>query len=145
MTRRRWKNRQSDEGVRDCSTASDFRGGQPHRWSEFRLERRWRAAGHPLWTVDVYWGACLSDVAADGVPCLNGGNKMLVLSRKAGEAIVVNNGDITITVLGLTGKKVRLGVSASASIPVHRSETHHRIIPATKSQAEPEEDPAGIV
>ena len=70
---------------------------------------------------------------------------MLVLSRKAGEEIVVNNGDITISVLGITGKKVRLGVSAPSGIPVHRKEIHHRIIQATKSEAEPEEDSAGIL
>jgi carbon storage regulator len=66
---------------------------------------------------------------------------MLILSRKAGEAIAVNNGDITISVLGITGNRVRLGVSAPSGIPVHRQEIHHRIILATKSVAEPEEDP----
>jgi len=70
---------------------------------------------------------------------------MLVLSRKAGEEIVVNNGDITISVLGITGKKVRLGVSAPLGIPVHRMEIHRRIIQTTTSEAEPEEDPAGIL
>ena len=70
---------------------------------------------------------------------------MLVLSRKAGEEIVVNDGDITISVLGITGKKVRLGVSASSGIPVHRKEIHHRIIQATKSEAEPGEESAGIL
>ncbi len=70
---------------------------------------------------------------------------MLVLSRKAGEEIVVNNGDITISVLGITGKKVRLGVSAPSDIPVHRREIHHRIVPATKSKAEPGEDSAGTL
>ena len=70
---------------------------------------------------------------------------MLVLSRKAGEEIVVNNGEITISVLGITGKRVRLGVSASSRIPVHRKEIHHRVLQAAKSEAEPEEDPAGIL
>jgi carbon storage regulator len=70
---------------------------------------------------------------------------MLVLSRKAGEEIVLNNGDITISVLGITGKRVRLGVSAPSDIPVHRMEIHHRIIQATRSEVEPEEDSAGIL
>ena len=70
---------------------------------------------------------------------------MLVLSRKTGEEIAVNNGDITISVLGITGKKVRLGVSAPSGIPVHRKEIHHRIIQASKSEAEPEKDPAGFI
>ena len=70
---------------------------------------------------------------------------MLVLSRKAGEEIVVNNGDITISVLGISGKTVRLGVSAPSDIPVHRMEIHHRIIQATRSEAEPEEDSVRIL
>ena len=53
---------------------------------------------------------------------------MLVLSLKAWKEIVVNNGDITMSVRGLLGKKVRLGVSAPLDIPVRRMEFHHRII-----------------
>ena len=53
---------------------------------------------------------------------------MLVVDRKALKEIVVNNGDITISVRGITGKKVRLGVSAPLDIPVRRMEFHHRII-----------------
>jgi carbon storage regulator len=70
---------------------------------------------------------------------------MLVLSRKAGEEIVMSNGDIRISVLGITGKRVRLGISAPSGIPVHRMEIHHRISQAIKSEAEPEEDSAGIL
>lgn len=69
---------------------------------------------------------------------------MLVLTRKAGEEIVVNNGNITISVLGISGKRVRLGVSASSGIPIHRKEIHHRIVCAAKSEADPDEDPAVI-
>jgi len=59
---------------------------------------------------------------------------MLVLSRKAGEEIAVNNGDITISVLGITGNRVRLGVSAPSGISVHRMEIHRRIIQSLKSR-----------
>ncbi len=69
---------------------------------------------------------------------------MLVLSRKAGEEIVVSNGDITISVLGITRKKVRLGVSAPSGTPVHRKEIHHRITQATKPIADPGEVSAGF-
>jgi carbon storage regulator CsrA len=65
---------------------------------------------------------------------------MLVLSRKAGEEIVVSHGDITISVLGITRKKVRLGVSAPSGTPVHRREIHRRIAQATKPGGNPEED-----
>ena len=70
---------------------------------------------------------------------------MLVLSRKAGDEIVMSNGDIRISVLGITGKRVRLGISAPSGVPVHRMEVHHRIVRATESEAEPEEDSVGIL
>lgn len=46
---------------------------------------------------------------------------MLVLSRRAGEAIVVG-GNIRIVVLSVTGSSVRFGVEAPRSISVHREE-----------------------
>jgi carbon storage regulator len=70
---------------------------------------------------------------------------MLVLSRKAGEEIVMSNGAITISVLGITGKKVRLGVSAPSGIPVHRKEIQHRITQATKPEADSKGDSLGTL
>ena len=64
---------------------------------------------------------------------------MLVLSRKAGEEIVVRNGDITISVLGITGKKVRLGVSAPSGVPVHRKEIQRRITQRIKPETDSNE------
>ena len=61
---------------------------------------------------------------------------MLVLSRKAGDEIVMNDGEIRISVLGITGKRVRLGISAPTGIPVHRQEIHQRIMRATQSETE---------
>ncbi len=46
---------------------------------------------------------------------------MLVLSRKLNEAIVID-GDIRVTVLGVSGGKVRLGIEAPGSLPVLRAE-----------------------
>lgn len=46
---------------------------------------------------------------------------MLVLSRKKDEQIVIGN-DIVITVVSIRGDKVRLGIDAPTSIPVHRRE-----------------------
>jgi carbon storage regulator len=51
---------------------------------------------------------------------------MLVLSRKVGEEIVIND-DIVITVESIHGDKVRLGVRADRSIPIHRGEVWARI------------------
>jgi carbon storage regulator len=50
---------------------------------------------------------------------------MLVLSRRAGEEIVIA-GNIRDTVVSVEGGKVRLGVSAPASVPVHRKEVLDR-------------------
>lgn len=46
---------------------------------------------------------------------------MLVLSRKCEESIEIGD-DIVITVVGIHGDKVRLGITAPADVPVHREE-----------------------
>jgi len=51
---------------------------------------------------------------------------MLVLARKAGEAIQIGDG-ITVYVVEIRGRQVRLGIEAPANLPVHRSEVYHRI------------------
>jgi carbon storage regulator len=53
---------------------------------------------------------------------------MLVLSRKLGEQIVLPDCDVTVTVLGVSGRRVRLGVVAPPSTPVHRRETWEKIM-----------------
>ena len=52
---------------------------------------------------------------------------MLVLSRKKGESIVINN-DIRITVVEVRGDKVRIGIDAPKDIPVHRQEVYETIL-----------------
>ena len=51
---------------------------------------------------------------------------MLVLSRKAGEQVVIGN-DITVEVVDIRGDKVRLGITAPNSVPVHRKEVQVKI------------------
>jgi carbon storage regulator len=51
---------------------------------------------------------------------------MLVLSRLKDEVIVIGN-DITITVLEIRGEKVRLGIDAPRTVPVHRLEVRQAI------------------
>lgn len=51
---------------------------------------------------------------------------MLVLSRKKGESIVLNN-NITITVVEIRGDKIRLAVEAPKDVPVHRKEVWEAI------------------
>jgi carbon storage regulator len=51
---------------------------------------------------------------------------MLVLSRKVGEKIVVPEYCLTVTILRVCGNRVRIGVSAPASLAVHREEVCQR-------------------
>lgn len=50
---------------------------------------------------------------------------MLVLTRRVGETIVID-GDIQVTVVGVKGDRVRLGITAPASVTVDRQEVHER-------------------
>jgi len=52
---------------------------------------------------------------------------MLVLTRKAGQSIMIGDG-IEVTVLSVSGDKVRLGIEADKDVPIHRDEVHRRII-----------------
>ena len=51
---------------------------------------------------------------------------MLILTRKSGETIRIGN-NISITVLGVSGQQVRLGITAPAEVEVHREEIYQRI------------------
>jgi len=51
---------------------------------------------------------------------------MLVLSRKANERIMISD-DIVVTVVGILGDKVKLGIDAPKEIPVHREEVFDAI------------------
>jgi carbon storage regulator len=58
---------------------------------------------------------------------------MLVLSRKKGESIVIND-DVTVVVVEIRGDKVRLGVEAPKEVPVHRREVYDAIQRNKKSE-----------
>ncbi|MDJ0701175.1 MAG: carbon storage regulator CsrA [Woeseiaceae bacterium] len=51
---------------------------------------------------------------------------MLILTRRAGETVMVGS-DITITVLGVKGNQVRIGINAPKDVAVHREEIYERI------------------
>ena len=51
---------------------------------------------------------------------------MLVLSRRIGESLVIAD-DIRLTVLGVSGGQVRLGIEAPKHISVHREEIYDKI------------------
>ena len=51
---------------------------------------------------------------------------MLILTRKVGESIVIND-DIKVTILGVKGMQVRIGIDAPKDVQVHREEIFKRI------------------
>ena len=51
---------------------------------------------------------------------------MLILTRRVGETVMIGN-DVTVTVLGVKGNQVRVGISAPKNLPVHREEIYERI------------------
>ncbi|MCO2038079.1 carbon storage regulator CsrA [Pseudomonas aeruginosa] len=51
---------------------------------------------------------------------------MLILTRWVGETLMVGD-DVTVTVLGVKGNQVRIGVNAPKEVAVHREEIYQRI------------------
>ena len=62
---------------------------------------------------------------------------MLILTRRIGETLMVGD-DVTITVLGVKGNQVRIGVNAPKDVAVHREEIYQRIQKEKSSDSDPE-------
>lgn len=62
-------------------------------------------------------------------------NKMLALSRKKGEALVINN-NIEVTILEIKGDQVKLGINAPKEVPIYRQEVYVQIQEANKAAME---------
>lgn len=57
---------------------------------------------------------------------MNMSTGMLILTRRVGETIMIDD-DISVTVLGVKGNQVRIGVNAPKDVSVHREEIYQRI------------------
>lgn len=66
---------------------------------------------------------------------------MLILTRRIGETLIIGD-DVNITVLGVKGNQVRLGINAPKDVSVHREEIYLRI--QQEKQGSPVEEEAAV-
>lgn len=84
----------------------------------------------------VFWKGVLCCFIKPEVPGPFGEVNVLILTRRVGETLMVGD-DVTVTVLGVKGNQVRIGVNAPKDVAVHREEIYQRI---QQENGSPEEE-----
>jgi len=69
---------------------------------------------------------------------------MLILTRRVGETLMIGD-EVTVTVLGVKGNQVRIGVHAPKTVSVHREEIYERIRAEQGSEGSEFDQPAVAV
>ncbi|MGJ8515152.1 carbon storage regulator CsrA [Carnimonas bestiolae] len=64
---------------------------------------------------------------------------MLILTRRVGETLTIGD-EVTVTVLGVKGNQVRIGVNAPRDVAVHREEIYQRILAEDGAMIERDDD-----
>ncbi len=57
---------------------------------------------------------------------------MLILTRRVGEKLIIDE-NVTVTVLGVKGNQIRIGIEAPRDVKVHREEIYDRILKEKKT------------
>jgi len=69
---------------------------------------------------------------------------MLILTRRIGESLVVGDKEIIVTILGIKGNQIKIGIEAPKNVSVHREEIFMRIKDALENELHERDEAAQV-